>query len=116
MEEAISLSVSQQFHVERMNRAIESTLDAQQLQVLAKQLTPTVPCLGPKSVMPAAGEENLFCCLGPKKIVKFAQFAASESGVGSRNQVLARLVPTPGPEQVLDWANTQPSPVLAFLF
>ena len=34
------------------------------------------------------------------KIVKFGQFAASESGVGSRNQVLAKLVPTPGPEQL----------------
>jgi hypothetical protein len=30
--------VTQQFDVERMNRAIESTLDPQQLQVLAKQL------------------------------------------------------------------------------
>ena len=38
MEEAIRLSVAQQFDVERMNRAIESTLDAQQLQVLAKKL------------------------------------------------------------------------------
>ena len=38
MEEAIGLSVTQQFEVERMNRAIESTLDPQQLQVLAKQL------------------------------------------------------------------------------
>ena len=38
MEEAISLSVTQQFDVERMNRAIESTFDPQQLQVLAKQL------------------------------------------------------------------------------
>ena len=38
MEESISLSVTQQFDVERMNRAIESTLDAQQLQMLAKQL------------------------------------------------------------------------------
>ena len=38
MEESISLSVAQQFDVERMNRAIEATLDAQQLQVLAKQL------------------------------------------------------------------------------
>ena len=38
MEEQVSLSVTQQFDVERMNRAIESTLDAQQLQVLAKQL------------------------------------------------------------------------------
>ena len=38
MEEAIGLSVTQQFEVERMNRAIESTLDPQQLQALAKQL------------------------------------------------------------------------------
>ena len=34
----IGLSVAQQFDVERMNRAIESTIDPQQLQVLAKQL------------------------------------------------------------------------------
>ena len=38
MENAIGLSVSQQFDVERMNRAIESTIDPQQLKVLAKQL------------------------------------------------------------------------------
>ena len=38
MEKAIGLSVSQQFDVERMNRAIESTIDPHQLQVLAKQL------------------------------------------------------------------------------
>ena len=38
MKKAIGLSVSQQFDVERMNRAIESTIDPQQLQVLAKQL------------------------------------------------------------------------------
>ena len=38
MEKEIGLSVSQQFDVERMNRAIESTIDPQQLQVLAKQL------------------------------------------------------------------------------
>ena len=38
MEKAIGLSVSQQFDVERMNRAIESTIDPPQLQVLAKQL------------------------------------------------------------------------------
>ena len=31
MEKAIGLSVSQQFDVERMNRAIESTIDPQQL-------------------------------------------------------------------------------------
>ena len=50
------------------------------------------------------------------KIMKFVQFSASESGVSQRNQVLAKLVPTPGPEQVLAWANTQPNPVLAILF
>ena len=38
MEKVIGLSVSQQLDVERMNRAIESTIDPQQLQVLAKQL------------------------------------------------------------------------------
>ena len=38
MEETIDLSVTQQFEVERMNRAIDSTLDAQKLQVLAQQL------------------------------------------------------------------------------
>lgn len=38
MEESVSLSVTQQFDVERMNRAIESTIDPQQLQVLANQL------------------------------------------------------------------------------
>ena len=38
MEEAIGLSVTQKFDIERMNRAIESTIDPQQLQVLAKQL------------------------------------------------------------------------------
>ena len=38
MEESVSLSVAQQFDVERMNRAIESTLDPQKLQVIAKQL------------------------------------------------------------------------------
>ena len=38
MEESVSLSVAQQFDVERMNRAIESTIDLQQLQVLAKKL------------------------------------------------------------------------------
>ena len=39
--------------------------------------------------------------LSGSKIVMFVQFGASESGVGSRNQVLARLILTPGPEQVL---------------
>ena len=38
MEKVIGLSVAQQFDVERMNRAIESTIDPQQLQGLAKQL------------------------------------------------------------------------------
>ena len=38
MEKPVSLSVAQQFDVERMNRAIESTLDSQTLQVIAKQL------------------------------------------------------------------------------
>ena len=38
MEKSVNLSVSQQFDVEWMNRAIESTIDPQQLQVLAKQL------------------------------------------------------------------------------
>ena len=38
MEETVGLSVAQQFDVERMNRAIESTLDSQTLQVIAKQL------------------------------------------------------------------------------
>ena len=38
VEESVSLSITQQFDVERMNRAIESTSDAQQLQMLAQQL------------------------------------------------------------------------------
>ena len=38
MEKSVNLSVSQQLDVERMNRAIESTIDPRQLQVLAKQL------------------------------------------------------------------------------
>ena len=38
VEESVSLSITQQFDVERMNRAIESTSDAHQLQMLAKQL------------------------------------------------------------------------------
>ena len=38
MEEPSGLSVTQQFDLERMNRAIESTIDPQHLQVLAKQL------------------------------------------------------------------------------
>ena len=35
------------------------------------------------------------------KIVKFAHFGVSESGVRTAFQVLAKLVLTPGPEQVL---------------
>ena len=50
------------------------------------------------------------------KIVMLVQFGASDSGVGSRNQVLARLFLTPGPEQVLACSNTWPSSVLANLF
>ena len=38
MEESVSLSVAQQFDVERMNRAIESTFDPKKLQVIAKRL------------------------------------------------------------------------------
>ncbi|MCB4428152.1 hypothetical protein FZX09_04930 [Synechococcus sp. MU1643] len=38
MEKSVSLSLAQQCDVERMNRAIESTLDSQTLQVVAKQL------------------------------------------------------------------------------
>ncbi|QNJ04655.1 hypothetical protein [Synechococcus sp. PROS-U-1] len=38
VEESVSLSITQQFDVERMNRAIDSTSDAQQLQMLAQRL------------------------------------------------------------------------------
>ena len=38
MEVSVNLSVTQQFDVERMNRAIESTLDPLKLQVTAKKL------------------------------------------------------------------------------
>ncbi|MDC3048245.1 hypothetical protein OA162_00885 [Synechococcus sp. AH-736-A19] len=38
MEKLVNLSISQQFDVERMNRAIESTIDPQKLKVLAMQL------------------------------------------------------------------------------
>ena len=38
MEEPSGLSVTQQFDLERMNRTIESTIDPQHLQVLAKKL------------------------------------------------------------------------------
>ena len=39
--------------------------------------------------------------LSGSKIVIFVQFGASERGVSPQNQVLARLVLTPGPKQVL---------------
>ena len=38
MTEPLSLSLGQQFELERMNRAIDSTADLQTLQGLAKQL------------------------------------------------------------------------------
>ena len=38
MDELNGLSVTQKFDLERMNRAIESTIDPQHLQVLAKKL------------------------------------------------------------------------------
>jgi hypothetical protein len=38
MSEPLALSLGQQFELERMNRAIESTADLQTLQGLAKQL------------------------------------------------------------------------------
>ena len=38
MQESISMSMTQRFEVERMNRAIEATADPVQLQMLAKQL------------------------------------------------------------------------------
>ena len=38
MIEPLALSLDQQFELERMNRAIESTADLQELQDLAKQL------------------------------------------------------------------------------
>ncbi|MEY4297970.1 MAG: hypothetical protein RLZZ423_1149 [Cyanobacteriota bacterium] len=38
MTDAIALSVSQQFEIERFNRAIDATADAEQLRSLAKQL------------------------------------------------------------------------------
>ena len=50
------------------------------------------------------------------KIVKFAHYGVSESGVGSENQVLAKLVLTPGSGQVLACSNTWPISVLANLF
>jgi hypothetical protein len=38
MSEPLALSLGQQFELERMNRAIESTADLQALQGIAKQL------------------------------------------------------------------------------
>jgi hypothetical protein len=38
MTSEIALSVSQQFEIERFNRAIDATADADQLRSLAKQL------------------------------------------------------------------------------
>ena len=38
MTKGISMSITQQFELERMNRAIEATADPQQLQIIAKQL------------------------------------------------------------------------------
>ena len=38
MTEPLSLSLGQEFEIERMNRAIDSTADLQTLQGLAKQL------------------------------------------------------------------------------
>ena len=43
-------------------------------------------------------------------------FALQKAAVGAPNQVLAKLVLTPGSEEVLAWANTWPSSVLANLF
>ena len=54
--------------------------------------------------------------LSGSKIVIFVQFGASERGVSPRNQVLARLVLTPGPKQVLACSNTWPNSVLAQVF
>ena len=38
MTKGISLSITQQFELERMNRAIDATADPHQLQTIAKQL------------------------------------------------------------------------------
>ena len=46
MEESISLSVAQQFDVERMNRAIESTLDAALQDFLAQRESEIPKTLG----------------------------------------------------------------------
>ena len=55
----------------------------------------------------------------PEKYPVFCKniaFALQKAAVGAPNQVLAKLVLTPGSEQVLAWANTQPSLVLATVF
>ena len=38
MTKGISMSITQQFELERMNRAIDATADPHQLQMIAKQL------------------------------------------------------------------------------
>ena len=38
MQNSISISMSQSFEMERLNRAIEGTVDPAQLQTIAKQL------------------------------------------------------------------------------
>ncbi|MEC8442191.1 MAG: hypothetical protein VXZ59_07725 [Cyanobacteriota bacterium] len=38
MNDSVNMSVSQCFQVERMNRAIDATVDPAQLQMIAKQL------------------------------------------------------------------------------
>ena len=45
-----------------------------------------------------------------------SELTLHSSSVGSRNQLLARLVLTPGPQQVLACSNTWPNAVLANLF
>ena len=61
---------------------------------------PKCHVLGSKiSVCSPQAKQNL---LFGSKIMKCAQFGASEGGVGSRNQVLARLILTPGSEPVLE--------------
>ena len=38
MGEGISMTIAQQFEMERINRAIDATADPEQLQLIAKQL------------------------------------------------------------------------------
>ena len=38
MTEPLQLSITQRFEIERMNRAIDSTVDTEQLKQIAKQL------------------------------------------------------------------------------